>query len=217
MNLECDERNCCRRLHSSFTLSKGLSLSGITFSFLESYASSVRPFLHIALLYLYECLVNPDLSSKQDAVLYSIENRNSFLSQYFVVETALLLTLEVRLKLEYPKRSSRKHTHSKTGSFLLSNMVLVITVNLLPLQFLSIPLPGYIKEGEVRLPFPLPYHALSCLLLLQHSLYEAKVFSCSIFHALPVSYRVFILFLKPVIPCFVICLHLLDFQQSEIF
>ena len=162
----------------------------------------VRPFLYIALPYLYECLVNPDLSSKQDAVLYSIENRNSFLSQYFVVETALLLTLEVRLKLEYPKRSSRKYTHSDTGSFLLSNMVLVITVNLLPLQFFSISLP---------------HHVLSCLLLLQHSLYEAKVFPCSILHALPVSYCVFILFLQPVIPGFVICLHLLDFQQGEIF
>src|SRR5574344_68146 len=36
---------------------------------------SVRPFLYIALPYLYECLVNPDLSSKQDAVLYSIDQQ----------------------------------------------------------------------------------------------------------------------------------------------
>ena len=58
--------------------------------------------------------------------------KNSFFTQYFVVVEAFLLTFDVRLKLEYPKMSSKKHTHSEMGSFRLSNIVLVITVNRLP-------------------------------------------------------------------------------------
>ena len=78
-------------------------------------------------------------------------------------------------------------------------------------------LPLEAKKRRSQATLSSPESIQYCLLLLQHSLYEAKVFPCSILHALPVSYCVFILFLKPVVPGFVICLHLLDFQQGEIF